>query len=127
MNAILQSLNRTFGARMAASGRFLLIETVGRSTGRRHQTPVGYEQAEAGDLYVGAGSPTAHWARNLLAEPHCRASLGGETREFRAVPLDGEDRDTALRAIKSRYGPGMADRIGAGPVFRLMPLEVRAN
>ncbi len=124
---MLQSLNRTFGARMAASGRFLLIETVGRSTGRRRQTPVGYEQAGDGSLYVGAGSPAAHWAHNLLAEPHCRASLGGSMGEFHAVPLDGEDRETALRAIKGRYGPGMADRIGAGPVFRLVASEVAAD
>ncbi len=44
MNAIVQTLNRAFGARMAASGRFVLIETVGRKTGRRHQTPVGFER-----------------------------------------------------------------------------------
>ena len=127
MNTIVQSLNRAFGARMAASGRFLLIETVGRRTGRRHQTPVGFERAEDGALYVGAGAATAHWARNLLAEPHCRASVDGETRDYRAEPLDGEARETALRAIKGRYGPGMADRIGAGPVFRLVPVDARAD
>ncbi len=127
MNSFVQTLNRTFGARMAASGRFLLIETVGRRTGRRHQTPVGFEEAGDGTLYVGAGSATAHWAHNLLAQPHCRASVGGTTRTYRAEPLQGGARETALRAIKGRYGPGMADRIGGGPVFRLVPIEVPAD
>ena len=125
MNSLMQSLNRTFGARMAANGRFLLIETVGRRTGRHHRTPVGFEHADDGALYVGAGSRAAHWALNLLAHPLCRASVGGATHDYRAEPLDGADRETALRAIKGRYGPGMADRIGAGPVFRLVPVESR--
>lgn len=127
MNTIVQTLNRAFGARMAASGRFLLIETVGRTSGRRHQTPVGFERAEDGALYVGAGAASAHWARNLLAQPRCRASVNGVTREYRAEALDGDDRETALRAIKGRYGPGMAARIGAGPVFRLVPVEADAD
>ncbi len=107
---------------MAASGRFLLIETVGRRTGKRHQTPVGFERAGDGSLYVGAGAASAHWAHNLLVRPTCRASVDGTTHTYRAEPLAGDARDTALRAIKGRYGPGMADRIGAGPVFRLVPL-----
>ncbi len=123
MNTFLQTLNRTFGSRMAASGRFLLIETVGRRTGRRHRTPVGFEEA-GGALCVGAGSAAAHWAHNLLAQPSCRAYSGGATRSYRAEPLEGNARETALHAIKGRYGPGMADRIGAGPVFRLVPVEV---
>lgn len=127
MNPLLQTLNRTFGARMAASGRFLLIETVGRRTGRRHQTPVGFEHAGDGAIYVGAGSASAHWAHNLLAQPECRASVGGETRDYRATPLEGRDREAALRAIQGRYGPGMADRIGNGPVFRLDPIGVPAD
>ncbi len=124
MNTFVQTLNRAFGTRMAASGRFLLIETVGRRTGRRHQTPVGFERAADGSLYVGAGSETAHWARNLLERPDCRASVGRDTRAYRAEPLHGTSRDAALQAIKGRYGPGMADRIGTGPVFRLVPVEV---
>jgi len=32
-----------------------------------------------------------------------------------------------VQAIKGRYGPGMADRIGTGPVFRLVPVEARTD
>lgn len=119
MNVLMRTFNRSFGARMAKTGRFVLIETVGRSTGRRHATPVGYVQTSDGALLVGAGAAGAHWAQNLVATPACRASLGGATEDYRAVVLTGAEREDALRAIKGRYGPGMADRIGAGPVFRL--------
>lgn len=123
MNVIVRTLNRSFGARMAKGGRFLLIETTGRTTGKRHATPVGYEHAGDGTIFVGAGSPTAHWAHNLLADPVCRAEHGTGSHTYRAEPLEGEPREVALRAIKGRYGPGMADRIGQGPVFRLIPAE----
>lgn len=122
MNPIVRTLNRAMGARMAASGRFVLIETVGRRSGKRHATPVGYEHAGDGALYVGAGTAGAHWAHNLLAEPRCRASVGGETRHYHAEHLLDDAREVALRAIKGRYGRGMADMIGGGPVFRLVPV-----
>ena len=121
MNPIVRTLNSLMGARMAQSGRFVQIETRGRKTGRWHATPVGYGQAEDGALFVGAGHVDAHWAHNLLADPTCRASIAGETRTYRAELLLEEARDSALRSIKGRYGPGMADRIGRGPVFRLVP------
>lgn len=119
--SILQTFNRLMGARMAASGRFVLVETVGRKSGQPRSTPVGFERDEHGNLLVGAGSPTAHWAHNLLANPECRASVDGRTIAYRAEHLVDDARDAALRAIKGRYGPGMADRIGLGPVFRLVP------
>lgn len=124
MNVLMRTFNRSFGARMAKTGRFVLIETVGRTSGKRHATPVGYVQAPDGTLLVGAGAPGAHWAQNLVANPGCRASLEGATRGYTAIVLTGAEREAALRAIKGRYGPGMADRIGAGPVFRLEPAPV---
>ena len=124
MNPIVRTLNSLMGARMAQSGRFVQIETRGRKSGRWHATPVGFEHAGDGSIFVGAGSAAAHWAHNLLADPTCRASIAGETRTYRAEQLLEEARESALRSIKGRYGPGMADRIGRGPVFRLVPTGV---
>lgn len=127
MNPIVRTLNTFMGARMAQSGRFVQLHTLGRASGEWRATPVGYEHAGDGALYVGAGSARAHWAHNLLANPVCRASLGGQTLTYRAEHLLEDARDAALRAIKGRYGPGMADQIGGGPVFRLVPLEEQAG
>ena len=47
----------------------------------------------------------------------------GNHRRWEIMLIDGEPREVALRALKGRYGPGMADRIGGGTVFRLVPTE----
>lgn len=125
-NKILRSLNSLIGARMSKSGRFVQIETLGRTSGLWRATPVGYADAEGGVLLVRAGHADAHWALNLLADPACRASLRGQTLSYRAEHLVGDARDAALRAIKDRYGRGMEDRAGAGPAFRLVPVEARS-
>ncbi len=123
MNKIMRTLNSLIGARMSKSGRFVQIETLGRTTGQWRATPVGFVHGEDGGLIVRAGHADAHWALNLLANPTCRASLRGQTLNYRAEPLLGDARDAALRTIKERYGRGMEDRAGAGPAFRLVPLE----
>ena len=123
MNKIMRTLNSLIGAQMSKSGRFIQIETLGRTSGQWRATPVGYVSAEDGTLLVRAGRTGAHWARNLLSNPVCRAALRGQTRTYRAEQLFGDARDAALRAIKERYGRGMEDQAGAGPAFRLAPIE----
>ncbi len=123
MNKILRTLNSLMGARMSKRGRFVQIETLGRKSGQWRATPVGYVHAEDGALVVRAGHADAHWALNLLANPTCRASLRGQTLTYRAEHLLEDARAAALRAIKDRYGRGMEDRTGAGPAFRLVPVE----
>jgi len=123
MKKILRTLNSLMGARMSKSGRFVQIETLGRTSSQWRATPVGYVHAEGGALLVRAGHADAHWALNLLASPTCRASLRGQTLTYRAEHLLGDARDAALRAITERYGRGMEDRAGAGPAFRLVPVK----
>ena len=123
MKKIMRTLNSLMGARMSKSGRFVQIETLGRTTGKWRATPVAYVLAEDGALLVRAGHADAHWALNLLANPTCRASLRGQTLAYRAEHLLEDARDAALRTIKERYGRGMEDRAGAGPAFRLVPAE----
>jgi deazaflavin-dependent oxidoreductase (nitroreductase family) len=123
VNKIMRTLNSLIGARMSKSGRFVQIETLGRSSGQWRATPVAYVSAADGALLVRAGRTDAHWAQNLLTHHTCRASLRGETHSYRAEQLLGTDRDNALRAIKERYGRGMEDRANAGPAFRLVLIK----
>ncbi|MFM2105421.1 MAG: hypothetical protein RL338_453 [Chloroflexota bacterium] len=123
MNKLIRTLNSLMGARMSRSGRFVQIETLGRRSGRWRATPLGYVHAEDGALLVRAGRADAHWALNLLANPTCRASLRGRTLTYRAEHLLEDAREAALRAFTDRYGRGLEDRAGAGPAFRLIPVE----
>jgi deazaflavin-dependent oxidoreductase (nitroreductase family) len=114
------SADRAIGEELAAWGTVLLLETRGRSTGVPVTVAVGYVEQPDGSLLVAANDETSHWARNLLHSPACRGTREGRTWSFVAEPLDGESRNRAVVALILRYGTP-AERLGAGPVFRLVP------
>ena len=81
---------------------------------------VGYLEEPDGSLLVAAGSPDASWARNLEAEPRCRATIGEVTREMIAEPLDRAASAAAVSRLILRYGTP-AEGLGRRPVFLLRP------
>lgn len=111
------------GEELAGWGKVALIETRGRRSGARVRTAVGFVEEPDGSLLVAAGRPDADWALNLLESPGCRATIGDVTREYVAelVPEPAE-RGAALTALILRYGTP-AERLGAGPVLRLVPVR----
>jgi deazaflavin-dependent oxidoreductase (nitroreductase family) len=111
-----------YGEQLADWGKVVLLETIGRASGRPRQTPVGFVAEADGSLLVAAGSPDADWAANLLADPACRGRIGEGTRAYRAEELDGADRARAIAELILRYGTP-AERLGAGPAFRLRPTD----
>jgi hypothetical protein len=80
---------------------------------------VGFVETPDGALLVAAGDPTADWARNLEAEPRCRVTIEGQTEARLAIALEGAARNEAIVALILRYGTP-AERLGAGPAFRLV-------
>ncbi len=107
-------------AAMVADGRAARLVTRGRRTGRPVAVAVGFVEEPDGSLLVAAGRPDADWALNLLAEPRCRVSIGDRTFEADAELLDGAGAARAIRELILRYGTP-AERLGAGPAFRLRP------
>lgn len=103
---------------MVADGRAVRLETRGRRTGRPVAVAVGFVEEPDGSLLVAAGHPDTDWAQNLLAEPRCRVALGEATFEAVAELLEGADAARAIRELILRYGTP-AERLGAGPAFRL--------
>jgi hypothetical protein len=74
-------------------------------------------------MLVAAGSDTADWVLNLRANPRSRATVGERTADYRqAVELQGDERSATLVALILKYGTP-AERLGRGPVFRLIPSE----
>lgn len=73
----------------------LLLETIGRRTGRRRTTPMQY--LADGDTFLvvasnaGAARPPA-WYLNLRANPHARAEVGPRTVDVRAHESTGQER-----------------------------------
>jgi F420H(2)-dependent quinone reductase len=74
----------------------LLLETIGRRTGRRRTTPLQY-LADGEALVVvasdhGAAHPPA-WYLNLRAHPDARVQMGARTSAVIARQVDGDERD----------------------------------
>ena len=102
---------------LAAWGKVLMIETRGRVTGRPSRTAVGFVEDE-GAWLVAAGAADADWAQNLDADPRATAEVDGRRVPVIAEPLDDAAHARAVRLLILRYGTP-AERLGAGPSFRL--------
>jgi deazaflavin-dependent oxidoreductase (nitroreductase family) len=105
---------------LAAWGKVVELECVGRLSGRPRRVAVGFVAEPDGSLLVAASSPTTAWALNLQADPRCQVSLDGERRACRAQELDADARNAAIGALIVKYGTP-AERLGGGPAFRLRP------
>lgn len=110
------------GLELAEWGKVILLETRGRTSGDPTVVAVGFVEEPDGSLLVSASSDSTQWARNLLADPHCRVTLEGHARPCRAELLQGSHRNRAIAALILAYGTP-AERLGAGPAFRLLPQE----
>ena len=104
---------------LVAWGRVLRIETRGRVSGRHAHAVVGFVERADGTLVVAAGSATTAWARNLLADPACRVTIGDLAFDAVARPLAGAEHAAAIRELIMRYGTP-AETLGAGPSFELV-------
>ncbi len=110
------------GEQLAAWGKVAMLETTGRSSGRPARTAVGFVADPDGSLLVAAGSPGAHWAANLYADPACHATIGEVRRAYRAEEIEGPERARAIAELILRYGTP-AEGLGSGPAFRLRPTD----
>lgn len=111
-----------YGEQLAAWGKVVLLETTGRVSGVPRRTAVGFVEEPDGSLLVAAGSEATHWAANLLADPVCHGTIGDRRRAFRADELTGAEHSRAVTELILKYGTP-AERLGAGPAFRLRPVE----
>ena len=94
------------------------LKTRGRTSGRAVATAIGFVEEADGSLLVAAGDADADWALNLLALPTANVTIGDRTWPVEAEPLDDREHARAVRELILRYGTP-AERLGAGPSFRL--------
>lgn len=107
----------------------LVLETVGRKSGKQRATPLIY--ARDGDAYLvvaanaGAAADPAWWL-NLRAAGEAELVVAGERLRVRASALEGAERERCWRLVAEAYAPlddypRFTDR--ELPVIRLEPLE----
>lgn len=111
------------GEELATWGKVALLETSGRVSGKPVRSAVGFIEEDDGCMLVAAGSDTADWALNLRANPNSRATVGERSAQYhQAVELEGDERSAVVVALILKYGTP-AERLGRGPVFRLIRSE----
>jgi deazaflavin-dependent oxidoreductase (nitroreductase family) len=89
----------------------LLLTTTGAKTGRKHTTPLVFQQDGDRILVFGSkGGAPSHpaWYHNLVANPAVTVELPGETFEARAATIAGAERDRIWNAQKELM-PGFAE------------------
>ena len=106
------------GEQLAGWGKVVRLETRGRTSGRALEVAVGYVEDADGSLLVAAGGPETDWGRNLLADPRCVVTLGGDRWPASAEVLEDAEAALVVRDLILRYGTP-AERLGRGPSFRL--------
>ncbi len=111
-----------YGEQLAAWGKVVLLETTGWRTGQARRTAVGFVEEPDGSLLVAAGDPGADWVANLVADPACCGTIGESRRAYRAEEIEGRDRARVIAELILKYGTP-AEQLGAGPAFRLRPVE----
>jgi deazaflavin-dependent oxidoreductase (nitroreductase family) len=79
-------------------GRIMVIQHIGRKTGKVRQTPVNYAEVD-GEIYCTAGfGSISHWYRNLLANPEVEIWL--PDGRFHAHAQDITDTPNALPLLR---------------------------
>ena len=117
----LKSAAREIGAELAEWGKVALLETTGRKSGKPITTAVGFVEGDDGAILIAAGSDASDWALNLRAHSHCRVTIADRVGQYLANEMDeGAERSGVLVDLVLKYGTP-AERLGRGPVFRLVP------
>lgn len=99
------------GAGGLLGSRFVLINHLGRVTGRPRQTVVEVVSRTGDAITVAAGfGPGSDWYRNLLAHPQTTIQVGRRRLEVTAQRIDAETRTEAMLEYAHRH-PGAARKL----------------
>jgi deazaflavin-dependent oxidoreductase (nitroreductase family) len=107
-------------------GRFLVLTTTGRRSGRQRCCGLNYAR-DGQTVYVASGFGRTDWYRNLLADPQVEVRIGAARwrAEARAVTLPSERRHALdlLHETARHQGPPAAVR----PLMRLAGFDYEAS
>ena len=103
----------------------LVMETVGRRTGKRRVTPMGYaRESDHTLLVVAEHGRRADWVRNALAAGTVRIWLGRQEHRGRITVLDDVAPDDVLASIGAVHG-AVVRRLASQP--RAVRIELLAG
>jgi deazaflavin-dependent oxidoreductase (nitroreductase family) len=102
-------------------GNALIVETIGRRSGKRHRIPVGYLDEGGCIIVVVEDGSRAHWVRNTLAnDGRLRIHLRGSWRTARLRILDA-DPDSYLSRMNRVHAAFVRVESTTPAVVEIMP------
>ena len=108
-------------------GRFLILHTTGRRSGRPRTTPLSYTRDGEAYVVIASDGGSAHhpdWYLNLEDHPDAEIEIGGRRRPVRAETVTGDERERLWRHAVEGFGgyAGYQARTDREiPVVRLAP------
>lgn len=87
---------RLFNPRAVASGKWSVLEHVGRSSGATYRTPMDAQPVDGGYLVMLVYGSGCDWARNVLAAGRARLHVDGRELELTAPRVVGEQEAFAM-------------------------------
>ncbi len=98
-------------ARRGLLGDYVVLETIGRKTGQRRETPVGMKIRGDEAWMVSEHGRHSGYVKNIAADPRVRVKTGGEWRQGTAHLLDDDDPVARLNALWGNAGNALAVRM----------------
>lgn len=99
----------------------LVIATT-KDDGSTHERVLSGLRDDDGSLYVAVNHWPRAWYRQALANPQVRITTDGDTRDFVAIPVEGEQHDYLMERFPLRFGSRL--QMGFAPRYflRLEPV-----
>lgn len=99
----------------------IIIETTGRSSGKRRRIPVGFLEENGKLIVVAEDGPRSAWVRNALArDGQLRVFLYGRWREARLEPRPG-DPEPYLRRMNKVHAAFVRTESSAPALIEITP------
>lgn len=107
-----------------ASASVLDLTTTGRTSGRPRTIEIWFAARGSTIYLLAGGGETAHWVRNIAADPAVSVAIRGHRfhGRGRAVVDPGED-EVARDALVAKYQPRYSGDLGAWRA-RAMPMAI---
>ncbi|HET6417671.1 MAG TPA: nitroreductase family deazaflavin-dependent oxidoreductase [Polyangiales bacterium] len=99
----------------------LVIETIGRRSGKRRRIPVGYLDDNGRIIVVVEDGASSHWVQNALAQDGLRIHLRGEWKSAKLRMLDVEPEAYLCRM--NRFHAGLVRSHSSTPSVAELVLE----
>ena len=123
-------MKSVIGPLMVRAGRFPVLTVQGRTSGKPRSVPIGEPIELDGHRYLVSARGQTNWILNLRSAGCGTLRHKGVTESFKAVEVDGDERDRVIAAYRALLGKAVEPAFtqlpdpACHPTFRLEEVAV---